>query len=251
MRARAISGYRARQGTTQKAWSPLALSPFAWFRSDLGVTLNGSTVSAWADQSGNGKHATQATAGNQPTFSLAGGRGGRPKITSAASRYVQCATAADWTFLHSGTGASIVLVSESRVTPVNYLLGTQTSSGVNRGINLYWGGTFVRNYTGNGTNELFSPLQAATASTLIKTVWTYASADTPDAGISVNFAAATTANEGFTPSGTAPVGGLAIGTGVTGAFGTDTDFYELIVFNRSLTAAEKSTLQAYLTKVYG
>lgn len=39
-----------------------------WLRADRGVTLNGSTVSNWADQSGNNNHATQATAGNQPTF---------------------------------------------------------------------------------------------------------------------------------------------------------------------------------------
>ena len=251
MRTRCISGIRARQTEFKRPWSPKALSPLAWFRSDLGVTLNGSTVSAWADQTGNGKHVTQATAGNQPTYSLAGGRGGRPKITSAASRFLQGSTADDWTFLHSGAGASIVLVSESRVTPTNYLLGTQSSSGANRGMVLYWGGTLIAAYAGNGTNQLFTHNQAATASTLVKTVWTYASADTPDAGISVNFAAPTTANEGFTPSSSAPVGGLAIGTGVSGIFGTDTDFYEVIIFNRSITAAEKAQLQAYLTKVYG
>jgi hypothetical protein len=37
------------------------------------------TVSAWADQSGNGNHATQATAAQQPVFSLAG-YGGHPGL---------------------------------------------------------------------------------------------------------------------------------------------------------------------------
>ena len=43
----------------------------AWFRADLGITLNGSTVSAWNDQSGTGdsnKNLTQGTAANQPTY---------------------------------------------------------------------------------------------------------------------------------------------------------------------------------------
>lgn len=36
------------------------------------VTLNGSTVSQWNDKSGNGNHATQTTAANQPTYTSAG-----------------------------------------------------------------------------------------------------------------------------------------------------------------------------------
>lgn len=38
---------------------------------DLGITLNGAFVSAWADQSGNGNHFTQATPGVQPNRSAA------------------------------------------------------------------------------------------------------------------------------------------------------------------------------------
>lgn len=51
-------------------WTPRALgsSLELWLRADMGVTLNGSTVSAWADQSGNGRNATQGTAANQPTY---------------------------------------------------------------------------------------------------------------------------------------------------------------------------------------
>ena len=36
------------------------------------ITLNGSTVSQWDDKSGNNRHATQATASNQPTYTTAG-----------------------------------------------------------------------------------------------------------------------------------------------------------------------------------
>lgn len=48
----------------------------AWYRADLGITLNGSKVSAWADQSGNAHHLMQNVASKQPTFSATGSSGG-------------------------------------------------------------------------------------------------------------------------------------------------------------------------------
>lgn len=49
-------------------------------QADVGITLNGSTVSAWADVSGNAKDFSQATPGAQPTFNAAGVNG-KPTVT--------------------------------------------------------------------------------------------------------------------------------------------------------------------------
>lgn len=58
-------------GIKKQNFSPKQLtSLFGWYRSDKGVTLNGSTVSAWADQSGLGNHLTQTIAAQQPTFNV-------------------------------------------------------------------------------------------------------------------------------------------------------------------------------------
>ena len=51
-------------------WIYLAAIPTAglqlWLKADEGVTLNGSTVSSWIDQSGNGNNALQSTTNRQP-----------------------------------------------------------------------------------------------------------------------------------------------------------------------------------------
>ncbi len=49
-------------------WTPSGLSGLGiWLRADLGVTQSG-TISAWADQSGNGNNAAQGTSGSRPTY---------------------------------------------------------------------------------------------------------------------------------------------------------------------------------------
>lgn len=56
-------------GATGGVWSPTQIGGLVlWLRGDLGVTLNTTRVSAWADQSGAGNHFTQAGAVVQPTF---------------------------------------------------------------------------------------------------------------------------------------------------------------------------------------
>lgn len=61
-----IDGYVA---TADEDWSPSQLANLAlWLRGDMGITLNGTQVSAWADQSGNGRHFAQASGSLQPTF---------------------------------------------------------------------------------------------------------------------------------------------------------------------------------------
>lgn len=61
---------------------------FAWWRADRGITLNGSTVSAWSDASGSGdanRTLTQATGANQPTFNASNAAyNNKPTVTFGA-----------------------------------------------------------------------------------------------------------------------------------------------------------------------
>ncbi len=60
-----------------------------------GITLNGSTVSAWADQSASGFHVSQATPANQPTYNATDSLfNGRPSVQGSGSHYLTRAAVA-------------------------------------------------------------------------------------------------------------------------------------------------------------
>lgn len=65
-------------------WTPAQISTALWLdAADAStITLNGTTVSQWADKSGNNRHATQATASLQPTYTTTA-INNRPALTFA------------------------------------------------------------------------------------------------------------------------------------------------------------------------
>jgi hypothetical protein len=79
-------------------WTPAQITTAVWLdAADAStITLNGSTVSQWADKSGNGKHAAQATASLQPQY-LETGFNGKPTLKFDAT---------DDVFFITGTSAN-------------------------------------------------------------------------------------------------------------------------------------------------
>jgi hypothetical protein len=82
MTGRSRARDRSRPSGGSARWTPASLGAqlAAWYRADLGITLNGGTVAAWADQSGNGRHLSNGVAGQQPTY-VASGLGGHPTLS--------------------------------------------------------------------------------------------------------------------------------------------------------------------------
>lgn len=81
-----------------------------WLDASLGITLNGSNVSAWADQSGNGFDFSQASSSLQPPY-LASGIGGLPTIdTRASASAVELVSAANASAILNGSAAYRAIV---------------------------------------------------------------------------------------------------------------------------------------------
>jgi hypothetical protein len=70
-----MSRGRAGGGGAAVAWTPASLTGLdLMLEADAGITLNGSNVAAWADQSGSGNHFAEAAL--QPAYQALGGPGG-------------------------------------------------------------------------------------------------------------------------------------------------------------------------------
>jgi hypothetical protein len=89
-RRRAWNAYYAAGGTPDKILGPSLL---AWYRSDKGVTVTGSGVSTWADQSGTGdanKNAVQAVDANRPPLVASDANfNNLPSINFAATKFLK------------------------------------------------------------------------------------------------------------------------------------------------------------------
>jgi hypothetical protein len=73
-------------------WTPRELTSAVWFDAadTTTITLNGPNVSQWNDKSGNNRHATQATATNQPLFvTSVPGANGLPAIQTDGNDTLQ------------------------------------------------------------------------------------------------------------------------------------------------------------------
>jgi hypothetical protein len=101
-------------------FSPTDLSGLSlWLKADAGVTLSGSNVTGWADQSGNGNNASIGNSGQEPTF-VSSFLNGKPAIEfNGEGQVMQIADSNSLDFLNTscfivlqyigqGTGNNIV-----------------------------------------------------------------------------------------------------------------------------------------------
>lgn len=224
---------------TASGFNPKTLAGLAgwWDASDAStITLNSTTVSEWRDKSGNGRHATQATAANQPVYST-NQVNGRPALTLDAARTMEVAA---WAFKDEATVFCVF----------------KHSGGNNNAL-------FQR----GGVNAAHAVLLEGVAPNLTVTARHYNSKDSTSASVGQNtyrvaMALFTGLKSQIFINGTAA---SASATGETREgnsyamimFGLSASLYrlnggvaEMLYWDRALSAAERSKVNGYLSKKY-
>ena len=238
MTGRSRARDRSRPSGGSPPWTSARLSSLAfWYRADLGITLSGgSSVSAWADQSGNGRHVTQGTGAAQPTLTTNATLGGRSVLSfDGGDRLVSSA------------------FDLSNTLSLFFVLGSVTSRGMiaEHGLGTHW----YAYSTGNAAVFFLSH------NTTQSPVTTWAQANQQGAVIYDRSAAPVIRGNRavLTPtatSGSPPVAGnvnaaLAIGARTDGSLPHNGQIAEVIGYNRAVDAAEIALVEAYLLRRYG
>jgi hypothetical protein len=232
-----LGWYRSRVGTS---WTPQALSPAAWYRADLGITI-ATGVSSWADQSGNARHATQGTGGLQPSLQ-ASYIGGKPGVKFTGSQYLpitlnSLAMNADYTVWLIGQYDSAT--SGALTTMFGAFDGAATAHTCTLYALNASSGTEWRDKTGQYTmggvtaNQpvLFGIISQAGAS-------------------NVKYRKDNTTNSGTRTNPTNAINSAYIGADRTVLLGVGT-IAEIVILERAASAGEQSSAMAYFSGRYG
>lgn len=211
----------------------------AWFRADDTIDVGGGVISQWNDRSGNGRHASQGTAGN---------RGSR---TTSASLRNQAVVALDGNDYYTTSAFSL-----PRACTWFVVVGSITTRGmlVEHGL----GDSIYCYADGNAALSAFGPTGIG-YHRAFKTNWI--AADSQGSARYDQSAAPTlrTARAAVTPTstdGTAQASAsysktLTLGARSNGTLPHTGELAEVIVYSRALSAAEIVRIEAYLFARYG
>ena len=234
-------------------FSPLSLSPSLWLRGDLGITLNGNDVSAWADQSGNNNHATQSTAGNQPLYvSGAAAFANKPvvRFSVANSDHLIADTLGN---LLSGTDKPYTVIMVAKQTSAsNYILWSFGNSLVAAG------GTCIQMYNELSANscrvdkvdDLSTASRVSKTSSLTGTAKMQMVAHSGTSFFVRNNATETTSSAQDVGATTLDLFTIGCFRGSNSVEFWDGDLAEALVFNRELVLPERDAVWNYVKNRY-
>jgi hypothetical protein len=224
-----------------------------WLRGDLGITLNGSTVSAWADQSGNGNNATQATAAKQPGTSTA--INGQACVNFTGTTALQMAN-----FVASG--AKTVICVRKISSPgggyfdaITLNTGTLISNLIWSGIGGGYKNLMFQGDATFGSLGLIGVTQTLTTAAHVDYFDFNGGSSTATGSYNEYFDGAaqtvsTSPGLGLTASDLSAIGGRIVAAG-TISQGVVGDLGEVIVYNSVVSATNRNNLAAYLQTRWG
>jgi len=223
-----------------------------WLRSDLGITLNGSTVSTWANQvSGVSANASQSTAGKQPTYAT-GGLGGQPKLTFAAGQ------AFTWALDLAGAKSVMFVLKMTSEPHTGFSVASiKGSTGplfteVIVDLSGYKYVTFaddIGSFNSSGHDDV---LGTTSGHVLLHTYSGSAPSSQSSYGAALDGAVKTVVASGAISRGGTDLGSIGgrLDASQNGAFLFNGDLYEIIVYNRVLSSQEQIDLFGYAKQLY-
>lgn len=239
------------RGGVPISWTPASLGAAlkAWFKADTGITLNSTTVSAWADQSGNGANVSQGSAGNQPTFQGTGFNG-LPTVLFVAASATSLSSAAS--ALAMGAAAASVFIVGQMLTGTSDYGRAVSFQGGNAGADESTAGSgalILRNSLSNAFGSYASSglrcSQAISLATNYRigviydgsaaTPYLNNVAGTPGGAFSTAFAAAGTLRLGTDPAGVFWGGAIS----------------EVVIANAALSSGDRDSLDSYFRSKWG
>lgn len=205
----------------------------AWYRADQGITI-ATGVSQWNDISGNGRHLTQATGANQPTFGATSGPNSTPALTfdgsndslavtfSSISQPIHCFLICRTTTLSVPNGG---FVSGGAVGERVLVVGT-----ANTNVFQFFGSTGPTLAHSNTTNHfLWESLVNNASSSIIR------GNTSPATGT----------------SGTTGLSGICLGLLVGNASYAGSIISEVVVYSSQISGTNLTNLRAYFASRYG
>lgn len=232
-------GQRSRVSTQVKEWlpyfdiSPLRYGPQLWFdAADAStVTLSGSSVTSWADKSGNGFSVSQGSAVKQPTY-LTANQNGLNTISFDGGDALR--TNSGFFTGHLNTNFVVFRLTNT-TNAAQYLI--DTGAGTNNLLSTI-SNTSLR--AGGGVYPTFAT--GLSSATMYVADWIQNAASTTSSSGALNGSLTSSLN-----MGTVGRTGLAVGEAVNSSALLSGEVMEIVVYNKILTSEQRIDIRDYLT----
>lgn len=212
-----------------------------WLRSDLGITLNGSTVSAWADQSSNANTAIQGTAANQPAYNAAAINGNYELAFDGTNDHLAITPAAALTGAKNWTLLVALKPDVTTGSRAAFAVGT-TGAGY----------AFAVNANAAAKREVFMSGVGVVSDGAAATTWELWSSSRDNGGLPVTSFWLNGASQSLDSNPTTAAPSVAA---FVGSLSAATLFWkgriaEIILYNVELSATARRSIEAYLGNRY-